>query len=767
MKLSPVSLALAMVSGVFITSQFGLKTTGIVIMAMLLLYCIYSVIVRRLDFAIVVLISAILLSGIAYMRSVNSHKTYNYINRYVTLEGKVISVGEKSKSSDNYRYIFRVTSVTNRLGTIDTNENILLTTPEQIRCRTSLKVKGIIKELPKQMNENGFDAAKYYKSNNIFTRMYSDEITTIQPLGIISVYAWGQTIIERIDDIIFRYYKDDGAAILSAVLVGNQNHFSDEYDEILSLTGFRRMFHPAYLHIFIIYAIIGIFSKLTHKKYRDIVTGVIFFVYAILQCSNIGFSRSMICGAVAIYYRLRYGNAYKPDTIAVVVAFCMVVMPTIIFNSSFLLSITGGLLAWAFMPYTSKKMRFVPKRLRNNVAAVVIFMLLLLPINAYYYNGVCLYSYIASVVTAPVVVFILIISPITLGLRMLFGAAPIIGAYLNAAIRLMYNIPYLIRKLPFSYISIGKPSITFILMFICVIFMMYYILKSRRLKACVYASMAGGLCFALILVNAMRIGTVELSFVNVGQGDGAIIHTPFRETVVIDAGGTSEWTDYDTGKALFVPYLEAEGINHIEAIIVSHYHKDHAEGVISVLNSVKTDYVFAPELTDADSESMKDLSDRIKKTAEKTGAEFIYITDDTRLTFRDGLVIDIYSPEEYTRAADENDTSIPTRVTFGEFSALFTGDMTDDAERAFTYEGDISSDVLKVSHHGSGGSSCEEFIKAVSPKCTVISCGEGNMYNHPNEDTLKRLEGADILRTDLMGDIRISARENGEYNINK
>ena len=767
MKITPILLALVMASSVLVTSLFGIFTAGIIIAIMLAVFFVYVIIARRLDLGMLLVIVLFGVASFSYTYSTSSyaHKSINYINRYVTVRGTVISSAEKSQSSDNYRYVFRAKTITNINGTAKANDNILLTLPTKYQCGDSLEIKGIIKDIPEKMNENGFDTALYYKSSNIFTRMYSEEVEQIDYISVISVYAMGEYIGEKIDNIIYKYYEGDGAAILSAVLTGNKHHFSKEYDDILHKTAFYRVLHPAYLHIMLIFSIIGLFARFIKRQYRDIFAVLILATYAVLQCSHIGFTRCLVCAVFTIYYRLRYGKAYIPDTMAVILIFCCSAMPTMLFNPAFLLSVAGGLAAWAFMPYIKRGLNGVPKIFRNTTAAMIVFAVILSPIAAYFYSGFCIYSFLTPFITVPVVILIIILSPVSMVLQLCFGAAPIIGAYLNIAVKLLYELPYFIEKLPFSTINIGKPSLVFEMAYICVIFAIYYRLKSKKEYVFGYAAAAMGLCGVVLLSAVMQIGSVELMYVNVGQGDGSVIHVPYGETIVIDAGGSSAYSDYNAGEKIFLPYLQAEGINRIEAVIVSHYHKDHAEGVISVIDSIHTDYVFMPVITDTDSEAMRELAEGIRHTAEENGTQVRYVDKNTRLEFESGLILDIYSPDEYVRQSDENNTSIPVKLQYGEFSALYTGDMTGRAETELAANEDIDTDILKAPHHGSRNSSTEKFISAVTPEYVVISCGENNIYGHPHPQTLERFKGVNILRTDQMNDIRISARKNGKYRV--
>ena len=107
---------------------------------------------------------------------------------------------------------------------------------------------------------------------------------------------------------------------------------------------------------------------------------------------------------------------------------------------------------------------------------------------------------------------------------------------------------------------------------------------------------------------------------------------------------------------------------------------------------------------------------------------------------------------------DVNDTSVLLKVCYGETEALYTGDITAYAERQYIKSGlDLSADILKAAHHGSASSTSEEWVETVSPQYTIISCGENNSYGHPSKETLKRLNGCTVIRTDESGDITFTA----------
>lgn len=139
------------------------------------------------------------------------------------------------------------------------------------------------------------------------------------------------------------------------------------------------------------------------------------------------------------------------------------------------------------------------------------------------------------------------------------------------------------------------------------------------------------------------------------------------------------------------------------------------------------------------------------------------MSENTRLVFDCGIVLDMYVPNDIVRISnDDNDMSLLIKAKYYNTSAIYSGDISSLAEKGFISGGiDVKADIMKVSHHGSAGSSCEEWISAVDPDYAVISCGEDNPYGHPSDKALERLEGIPIIRTDINGTITFTADKDG------
>ena len=231
-------------------------------------------------------------------------------------------------------------------------------------------------------------------------------------------------------------------------------------------------------------------------------------------------------------------------------------------------------------------------------------------------------------------------------------------------------------------------------------------------------------------------------YIDVGQGDSELICCG-GEYMLIDAGEPSA---SDT----VVDYLNDHGIEKLEYVVCSHGHADHCGGLDAVVENFDVGTVFTSPYP-GDTSSYEIFSDAVSAkglamTVPELGES--YSLGEARFEFIGPL-------EEYDNI---NDDSLVMRLEYGDTSFLFTGDMTSKAEKDLINDGaDLRCDVLKVGHHGSSGSSCYQFLYEAQPGIGVISCEKGNSYGHPHEETLSRLNDADVTvcRTDLEGSIII------------
>ncbi|MBQ9429771.1 MAG: MBL fold metallo-hydrolase [Clostridia bacterium] len=233
---------------------------------------------------------------------------------------------------------------------------------------------------------------------------------------------------------------------------------------------------------------------------------------------------------------------------------------------------------------------------------------------------------------------------------------------------------------------------------------------------------------------------IRVHFIDVGQGDCAAVESA-DGNILIDAG-TPECEDD------LLEYLEENGLTEFVYAIFTHPHSDHIGSAAAVLNACKVERVLL-----GNGVSTGSIYKKLLQTIDKGGQKVSLAKPGDEISLGK-MKIEIFAP--VTTYEDLNNSSIVFRLSYGDFSVLFTGDAEKEAETdILRTAADISADVLKVGHHGSSSSTSEKFLKAVAPKLAVISLAEDNSYGHPHKEVLRRLSkyGVEVLRTDERGSI--------------
>jgi competence protein ComEC len=360
------------------------------------------------------------------------------------------------------------------------------------------------------------------------------------------------------------------------------------------------------------------------------------------------------------------------------------------------------------------------------------------------------------VLATPIVMAILILSPVMLLSLSIFDASYILAPIVGVLVDIIAFLPKIAEKLPAYYIRLAVPALAEIIIFYLLwwIFIRWTTFRFKTAKTMILATIVSG----IILSGIPFIGTNTLSmnFVNVGQGDGAVLHTSLGETILIDGGGSAEYEDsYNIGNRVFVPYLTSHGFYDVDVAILSHCHKDHAEGIVAAAETLKIRTIVMPP---AQADNI--WHQKLLAVAKNKNINIEYLSRGDELFFDSGLGIKFIEPGN-TSTEDLNDTSLVAHISYGEFDALFTGDSP--CNNTENYPENV--ELLKVAHHGSATSTSKEFLRKTNPEYAVISVGENNSYNLPSKtvtDYLKK-SGTTILRTDKMGDIQIKVRKDGKF----
>ena len=308
-----------------------------------------------------------------------------------------------------------------------------------------------------------------------------------------------------------------------------------------------------------------------------------------------------------------------------------------------------------------------------------------------------------------------------------------------------------------------------------------------------------GICWGFLLLGVVILTwrlrpELQVTFLDVGQGDCIFLQTEDGASYLTDGGSSSV---SKVGKYRMIPFLKYQGASQIKAVFVSHADSDHYNGIAELLEQAELEGIRVENLvlTDIADECRSEGYEELVELAGQNGITVQLLHEGQQL--QDGeLLFQCLHPSKGYRAEDLNETSMVLLVTYREFSMLLTGDVQGAGEEHLTQElqdwkepgvtqmqdvirisGEEESmeeqsiederieeqieekrpqnkmganhtetelTILKVAHHGSKNSTSEEFLKAANPKIAIISCGKGNRYGHPHEETLERLEKADV-----------------------
>jgi competence protein ComEC len=256
----------------------------------------------------------------------------------------------------------------------------------------------------------------------------------------------------------------------------------------------------------------------------------------------------------------------------------------------------------------------------------------------------------------------------------------------------------------------------------------------------------------------LQAGRLELTAIDVGQGDSLLAVSPGGSTLLVDTGGIPSFgadraPTFDIGEEVVSPYLWSRSIRHLDVVAVTHPDADHAGGLSAILENFRPAQLWMGAELPAETIALAQrLGVAIRRP--RAGESFDW----------DGASIDVLAPGEEPTGEKVNNRSLVLRLAYGRHSFLLTGDMERGGEYQMLDAGRLSQvTVLKVAHHGSRTSTTPEFLNAVRPAIALVSVGRDNNYGHPNADVMKRLgeQPRETLRTDRSG--MISFYTDGRY----
>lgn len=663
-----------------------------------------------------------------------------------------------------------------RLADIEDTENILCYLGEGVpepEIGSLVILKGTLKNFQQPTNPGQFNAPFYYQILRISFRLDRAEIQVKSDKYYkISegLYQLRRKAGSKMDALL----PEQEASVMKTMLLGEKGILDEEIKGLYQRNGIAHILAISGLHI----SMIGMgFYQLLRKAGLKIKTSAILAsIVIILYGMMTGFAVSAIRAIVMFLLQMLaqiLGRTYDRITaLAVAAVLVLVEQPLYLFHSGFQFSFLCVLGISLILPVLGNVRK--GRKLLEGIA----MMAVTLPVYLGVFYQIPVYSMFLNFIVLPMMSILMGAGIVMVLASFMWTGLGIPAAWLITGILMVYEkLALFTERLPNHYWTPGCPAKWQLAVYVAVLIVVAALGRTRRKtvlyqKDCIHRrgkcekwistyGIPVGICWGLILLGAVILAwhfrpELQVTVLDVGQGDCIFLQTEDGTSYLTDGGSSSI---SKVGKYRMIPFLKYQGASQIKAVFVSHADSDHCNGIAELLEQAEFEGIMVDNLV------LPDLADECRSSGYE---ELVDLAGQNEVTvqflhegqqFQDGeLLFQCLHPSKGYRAEDLNETSMVLLVTYKEFSMLLTGDVQGAGEEHLTQElkawkgpgvtdhAETELTILKVAHHGSKNSTSEEFLEAANPKLAIISCGEGNRYGHPHEETLERLEKADIPR---------------------
>lgn len=671
-----------------------------------------------------------------------SDRIYNFTESNIELTGTVYKVKESS-----YGYMLYVR------GNIFDRERYIVYSDKEYGEGTVIYVKGSATGFTMPSNPGEFNSKVYYNSLKIKGKIKPDTIEIIK-----ADYDKILSYTGRLSDMLDNNYKKICSAkyssVFSAMILGKKDELDDGLQTLFSDNGIGHILAISGLHISLIG--MALYKLIKRTGAGDIlsmaVSVILIGLYGIMTGNNVSTVRAVVMFSAMVYSNVAEKTYDIASASALAAIVSLLDAPLLLFNCSFLLSYLA-IIGIAYIFPTIKNIFEYNGKLFDGFIASLSIQLSTLPVNLFYFFKIQLLSVLVNVVVIPMMTVVMISAIIS-------GAVCFISPELGKltigaavySLKLFEFLCGMCGKIPSSVWVPGRPSGANIIMYyiIVLIFLMQPFKEKRKWNI-------GIIVPSIVAISIRFHNYFEITFIDVGQGDGIYMETPKETTVLIDGGSSDNKKLYEY---TLEPFLLSKGKKNLDAVIVTHCDNDHISGIKKIFtqNNIKVKTIYMPSTTLTD-----DVYTELIELAAKSGTDIKYIYEGYSMTEDDFYMYCIH-PEYGYNTQERNDYSTTLYVRYENFSALLTGDISGEVENDILkkYKNFPEITLLKAAHHGSRFSNTEAFIDEFAPQNIVISCGKDNSYGHPHRETIERFENKGIpwLTTMENGAITVTVNRN-------
>lgn len=567
-------------------------------------------------------------------------------------------------------------------------------------------------------------------------------------------FALGETLRSQLR----RALGPEDSALLEGMLLGGSRGIPAERLRLFTRCGLSHLLSVSGSHVALL---LGLFAGGAAflplpRKMGALLVAFLLVSYGILCGLRASVCRALLLGLGALWGRVHRKRTSSTAFLGLGLLLLPAWHPWWVWDPGFQLSFAaaGGLLLLR-RPVEEKLAVWLPLPLARGLSVPLGAQILGLPFLVHHFHMLSLVSLLANVLLVPLLSLCLafgaagaMMSALGLsfpGRLLLVGAGQLLGISLWGGEWL--------SNLPGTHWVSGQVPLwvwpLYLLLVLALLEQGWFRPERPRLRRA--GIMATGLALCLLLLaHHFRPRTFSAYFLDVGQGDCAVVVTPERQVFVFDTGGLSG--HFDPGEKILVPFLRYLGTDQVDAVFLSHGHHDHAGGLAGLLRWMPVAAIYLPLENPS-----KDIEKALHLVQRKNTSKIVYkMQTNQKIGKKKSIIKIVEAPKLEEKGGTGNENSAIVRMSCDGHSFLFTGDAPAEVEE-LAAQRPIQSDVLKVSHHGSRTSSSEVFLETVRPRLAVISSGRRNSFGHPHRETIEKLETHRIplVRTDQVGAVKI------------
>lgn len=601
---------------------------------------------------------------------------------------------------------------------------------------------------------------RQFSSRGVYALLYDRDTLTVQPAPDMPLGYAPQYAAKALRDKLAQLWDDPSVlGFLTAELTGDKSLLPESDYVAMQETGLAHIFAVSGLHCAFLVTLLSLLIPPTHRRTLCAVASAVLVFYMLLTGLSPSVARACVMQLFLLSAPLFRRGSDPLTSLAAALTVILLVNPYAVGSVSLQLSFaaTLGMVLLSGRLYKSftgwyrgrnRAVRAALSFLAANLAATLGALVFTAPLTAYYFNILSLVAPLAGLLAVPAAGYAFMSAFVSALLGLVWTPLGLLAGYVPLLlVKYILWVAHLLLAVPYHAVYFTNVYLRVWLLYVYAAFLGCAVTPDGKRKYALASALTVLTLAACLWLNSrwQQYGAFRAAVLDVGQGESVALCSG-SEAALVDCGSSNSYVDAGSVAA---DALQSAGIRRLSAVIVTHYHADHTNGLTEVLTRLPVDTLYLPDIEDE-----YGVRDRLVSLAAHRGADVVFVTGPTRIALGEA-VLTVYPPLLTT--GDLNEQGLTALATAGDFDLLITGDMAGQTEQLLAQTYPLPDvEVLVVSHHGSRYSSDESFLRAITPDNAVISVGD-NRYGHPAEETLRRLQavGATVWRTDQQGSIRI------------